>query len=148
MDTLLADIWDWEDEELRQKADSFEKTRDEDIVKILKDQLNLLHSDMRWKTAMYYTRFEERPQIHDFRGAIFYWNNYRRSDLNILIYGAPMHEYFWGEYNAEFYHEFCAFKETLRYDYLGLAWTDILGGAQISRDFYGWRDDVYAPGSF
>ena len=59
-----------------------------------------------------------------------------------------MHEYFWGEYNAEFYHEFCAFKETLRYDYLGLAWTDILGGAQISRDFYGWRDDVYAPGSF
>ena len=115
------------------------------MAKILKMYLDKYHSDYRWKTAIYYTD-PKKMAIMDFRGAVFYWLNYRRSSLNVLIYGAPMHEYFWGMYNNEYFHEFCSSKEILRYDLLGLKKTDILGAVKIPLDYYEWRNDVHPPG--
>ena len=80
------------------------------MVKVLKNYLDTYHSDYRWLTKIYYTD-PRLMRIHDFRGAIFYWLNYKNTKLNILIYGAPMHEFFWGQYNNEYYHEFCNQKE-------------------------------------
>jgi len=36
------------------------------------------------------------------------WLDYKQSGLNILLYGAPAHEYFYGKFDNEYFHEFCA----------------------------------------
>jgi hypothetical protein len=45
-----------------------------------------------------------------FRGAVHHYLNYRNSKENLIIFGAPIHEYYWGQYDNEEYHEFC-FKD-------------------------------------
>lgn len=87
---------------------------------ILKKYLDKYHSDYRWKIIYYTNELQEVYNTESFRGAMKYWLNYRRSKENFVIYGAPMHEYFYGKFNDEKYHEFCYTK--LKYDpvFLGL----------------------------
>lgn len=39
--------------------------------------------------------------------------NFRNMHINLLVYGAPRHEFFYGNYNAEYFHEFCDIDTTV-----------------------------------
>lgn len=74
---------------------------------ILKIYLDRYHSDYRWLVKYYVGDDEQKIPVHNFRGAIRYYLNHQNTRENVIIYGAPMHEYFYGKYNNEYFHEFC-----------------------------------------
>lgn len=63
---------------------------------ILKIYLDKYHSDYRWMLKYYITGEEVKYRTENFRGAVRYYLNYKNSQENIIIYGAPQHEYFYG----------------------------------------------------
>lgn len=63
------------------------------------------HSDMRWMVKYYETDYDYRVEY--FRGAKFHYLDYQNTGENIVIYGAPLHEYFYEQFDNEMYHEFC-----------------------------------------
>lgn len=81
-------------------------SRDDLISKAMLMYLRKYHSDYRWMVKTY-KHTDGRWRIHNYRGAIFSWLNYANNGTSVLIYGAPMHEYFYGSFNNEYYHEFC-----------------------------------------
>lgn len=39
--------------------------------------------------------------------------NFRNEGINLLVYGAPRHEWFYGHWDLEYYHEFCDVDTTM-----------------------------------
>lgn len=84
--------------------------REDNLHLAMTNYLNKYYSDMRWLVKMYTVPTKVYPLIQDFRGEKFSFLNFLNNGTSILVYGAPMHEYFYGMYDAEFYHEFCERK--------------------------------------
>ena len=74
---------------------------------------------MRWMVKYYKTRLNDYL-VESFRGAIFFYLNYKETGENIIIYGAPQHEYFYDKFNNEIYHEFCYPEISVDLKLLGL----------------------------
>ena len=59
------------------------------------------------------TKHDDGGGIHknyltqDFRGAKLFVLDHNRTGDNFVAYGAPKHEYFYGQFKSEFFHEFC-----------------------------------------
>lgn len=68
----------------------------------------------------YLSKPGENYNIEYFRGAKFFLLNYRYTNENIVVYGAPQHEFFYGKFNNEQYHEFCYKEVSLNLRVLGL----------------------------
>lgn len=44
--------------------------------------------------------------------------NYKYLGENYIVYGAPRHEYFYGPYESEWFHEFCSRDTALNLEIL------------------------------
>ena len=107
----LDKIFDMSNEDLRAiHYGPANRTREENFSKALKWYLFTYHSDYRWQIKEYYKRPEDDYYgIIDFRGTIMHILNFRGTGQNFLVYGAPRHEYFYGRFNSEFFHQVCHF---------------------------------------
>lgn len=91
----LESVWYMDDQSLADLAKGPLGYRRVDNMKLaIKNYLDKYHSDYRWMVKLYNT--QDTMKIRDFRGAIFDFLDYQRNQTNILVYGAPMHEYFYG----------------------------------------------------
>lgn len=80
-------------------------TRQMAMPRALGDYLKVYHSDYRWIVKYYYSKNPYKTNY--FKGAIASFLNYKGTGDNYVIYGAPMHEYFYGKFNSEWFHQFC-----------------------------------------
>lgn len=89
------------------------------FTKALEWYLTTYHSDYRWIVKMYKRHRRDNPYgTVDFRGSIMHIFNHAKSEWNFIVYGSPRHEYFYGQFNLEYYHEFCFGDTTLNMEAL------------------------------
>lgn len=109
----MESVFKMSDAQLKKEAvGEFWSSRREDLKKALQGWLSLYHSDYRWQVELYDKPDPTRNQFNilAFKGTQMHYMNVLNTGINVLVYGAFAHEFFYGPFQSEWFHKFCFVK--------------------------------------